>query len=126
MSKIGQLIEFNREDFFDGAVQADWFYDEEKRDRVSESYIFHGPKYFGVGKTDIKDTKHKLIDSISFVNAISEKISYDLESSRFVLTIAGYGAGKSHLSVAMGSIFSGHDKEIQKKYYQKLKLLSQA
>lgn len=122
MSKIGQIIEFNREEFFDGAVQSDWFYDVTKREKVAESYIFHGPKYFGVGENDIANTKHKLIDSISFVNSISEKISYDTDSSRFVLTIAGYGAGKSHLSVAMGAIFSGDDLQLQSKILKKIEV----
>lgn len=113
MAKIGQLIEFNKEAFFDGAIQADWFYNIDKRNSVAESYIFHGPKYFGLNENDISISKHKLIDTISFVNKIAEKIAYDSESSRFVLSIAGYGAGKSHLSVTMGSLFSGDNRELQ-------------
>ena len=120
MAKIGQLIEFNKEAFFDGAIQADWFYNIDKRNSVAESYIFHGPKYFGLNENDISISKHKLIDTISFVNKIAEKIAYDSESSRFVLSIAGYGAGKSHLSVTMGSLFSGDNRELQGKIISKI------
>ena len=120
MAKIGQLIQFNKEAFFDGAIQSDWFYNIEKRESVAESYIFHGPKYFGLNDKDISSSKHKLIDTISFVNKIAEKIAYDSESSRFVLSIAGYGAGKSHLSVTMGALFSGDNKELQTKIINKI------
>lgn len=120
MAKIGQLIQFNKEAFFDGAIQSDWFYNIEKRESVAESYIFHGPKYFGLNDKDVSSSKHKLIDTISFVNKIAEKISYDSESSRFVLSIAGYGAGKSHLSVTMGALFSGDNKGLQAKIINKI------
>lgn len=120
MAKIGQLIEFNKEAFFDGAIQADWFYNLDKRDNVAESYIFHGPKYFGLNENDISTSNHKLIDTVSFVNKIAGKIAYDYESSRFVLSIAGYGAGKSHLSVTMGALFSGDNKELQGKIINKI------
>lgn len=120
MAKIGELIQFNREAFFDGAIQADWFYNVEKRDKVADSYIFHGPKYFGVNESDISTSKHKLIDTISFANKIAEKIAYDSDSSRFVLSIAGYGAGKSHLSVTMGSLFSGDNRQLQEQIINKI------
>lgn len=113
MTRIGELVEFNKEDFFDGAIQADWFYDLERRNKVANSYIFHGPKYFGLREGDIKKTDHKLIDTATFVKKISDKIIYDLDSSRFILTIAGYGAGKSHLAVTMGGLFSGDNRILQ-------------
>lgn len=113
MAKIKELLKFKKESFFDGAVQADWFYEISMQENVSSSYIFHGPKYFGVSEKDINLKNHKLIDTVSFVNQISDKLYNDNKSSRFILTIAGYGAGKSHLAVTMASLFSGNDKKVQ-------------
>lgn len=109
--KINKILSFKKENIFDGAVQIDWFYDEKLRDIVSSSYIFHGPKYFGLSKEDIKANKHKLIDTASFIKNIADKIYLDDSSNRFMLTIAGYGAGKSHLGVTMASLFSGNDEK---------------
>jgi 23S rRNA maturation mini-RNase III len=120
MTKIKEIIKFNKEDFFDGAIQADWFYNLEKRDKVANSYIFHGPKYFGLKDSDIKKTDHRLIDTATFANKISEKVAYDLDSSRFILTIAGYGAGKSHLAVTIGSLFSGDNRKLQEEILYKI------
>lgn len=121
MTRISDLVDIKKDTFFNGAVQAEWFYDENKRKATSESYIFHGPKYYGVSKSDIKTSNHKLYDTASFVETIYNKIYTDSESSRFALTIAGYGAGKSHLSVTMASLFSGVDLSLQKKILNNIK-----
>ncbi|MGL4450103.1 MAG: hypothetical protein ACRCTZ_02790 [Sarcina sp.] len=109
MTKIKDLVSIKKDAFFNGAVQAEWFYDEAKRKKVSESYIFHGPKYYGVSKADIKSDNYKLTDTITFTNNIYDKLYNNLDTSRFMLTIAGYGAGKSHLSLALASLLSNVD-----------------
>ncbi|MBS6022528.1 MAG: hypothetical protein KIB00_00445 [Paeniclostridium sordellii] len=111
--EIKNILSFKKENIFDGAVQIDWFYDQNLRGTVASSYIFHGPKYFGLSNEDIQSNKHKLIDTASFIKKISEKVYLDDSSNRFMLTIAGYGAGKSHLGVTMASLFSGNDIEIK-------------
>ncbi len=111
--EIKNILKFKKENIFDGAVQIDWFYDQKLRNTVASSYIFHGPKYFGLTNEDVKANKHKLIDTASFIKNISNKIYLDNSSNRFMLTIAGYGAGKSHLGVAMASLFSGDDIEVR-------------
>ena len=54
--KLGEILEFKRELYFEGAVQADWFYDREKAVRVAENFVFHGSDYFG-GEDDQRDRK---------------------------------------------------------------------
>ena len=41
------------------------------------------------------------------------KRASETETNRFCMTIAGYGTGKSHLSVALASLLSGHDDELR-------------
>lgn len=112
MARIGELIEIKKDSFFNGAVQAEWFYNSNKRDDVAKSYIFHGPKYYGVSQKDITSSNHKLCDTVTFTKAIYNKIYKETNSNRFVLTIAGYGAGKSHLTLALATLMSNiNDKE---------------
>ena len=40
--KLGNVIEFRKDLYFDGAVQADWFYDQKKAAKVAENFVFHG------------------------------------------------------------------------------------
>ena len=107
--QLKDILSFKKESFFNGAVQADWFYDEEKSKIVSESYVFHGTKYFGVHESDVDTSNHSLIDTVSFAKTIMNKLYEDKDSSRFMLTIAGYGAGKSHLAVTLGNLISRHN-----------------
>ena len=111
--QVKDLVDIKKDNFFNGAVQAEWFYNETKRDIVAKSYIFHGPKYYGVSSKDIGKSNHKLCDTASFTNILYNKI-YNDTSSRFALTIAGYGAGKSHLSLALATLLSGVNKSAQK------------
>ena len=33
--------------------QVKWFYDNNRRKAVAESYIFHGPKYYGISSNEV-------------------------------------------------------------------------
>lgn len=121
--RINELVDIKKDSFFNGAVQAEWFYDEERRRKVSESYIFHGPKYYGISKNDINTTEHKLCDTITFTKTIYEKIHSNEESSRFLMTIAGYGAGKSHLSLTLATLLSGVDNYAKQNILENIKLV---
>lgn len=123
--RLKDLLFFRNEYFFNGAVQADWFYDVVKVRQVAGSYIFHGPKYFGVSEGDVGTSKHKLIDTISFTEMVANKLYKDKDSKRFVLTIAGYGSGKSHLSVALASLFSGHDEKLRQNVLDRVKTVDE-
>ena len=104
--QVRDLVRFGKERYFNGAVQTEWFYDYDRVKAVSESYVYHGPKYFGVSSSDVNLGGHKLIDTASFALNIAEKLNTESPDNSFVLTIAGYGAGKSHLAVSMASLFS--------------------
>ena len=98
--KLGNVIEFRKDLYFDGAVQADWFYDQKKAAKVAENFVFHGKDYFGA------DEKKDSIDTISLVMELAGKIGKSGSNPRS-LAIADYGTGKSHLAVTMAQLFSG-------------------
>lgn len=109
-TKIGDIVGFKEELFFDGAVQADWFYEKEKASLVAKNYVFHGSEFFGFSQNEI--TEKNIIDTISFTNFIIEKIySDDAGINPFTLAIAGYGSGKSHLAVTLASLLSNFDAD---------------
>lgn len=39
--KISDLVYFDKERYFQGAIQADWFYDQSKMHSIASSYVFH-------------------------------------------------------------------------------------
>ena len=99
--RIGDIIAFRKDLYFEGAVQADWFYVPEKSAKVAENFVFHGKDYYGVESK----TKNKTIDTISLVKTLAEK--FEDSSNPLSLAIADYGTGKSHLAVTLGQLFSG-------------------
>ena len=110
--QICDLIKFDRESYFGGAVQANWFYESDKVRAITGSYVFHGPKYHGVNEEDTTDRRYKLHDTASYALELFKKIQ-SVETNRFNMTIAGYGTGKSHLAVTLAALFSGHDNTLR-------------
>ena len=110
--QIKDILKFNKEKYFGGAVQANWFYNTDKVIAISGSYVFHGPKYHGVSQQEWQNTSYKLNDTATYAMKLVKRAS-ETESNRFCMTIAGYGTGKSHLSVALASLLSGHDEELR-------------
>lgn len=106
--KINDILAFNKERYFNGAIQAEWFYDPHLSFEIGSSYVFHGPRYYGVSSQDVQAGEHKLMDTVSFTSMISDRIT-GRNDNGFVMTIAGYGTGKSHLAVTLGKLFSGDD-----------------
>lgn len=98
--RLGDIIEFRKDLYFEGAVQADWFYDREKAAKVAENFVFHSKDYFGV------EAKKDSIDTVSLVMALAAKFGKESENPRS-LAIADYGTGKSHLAVTLAVLFSG-------------------
>lgn len=103
---VRDIVSFSKDNFYNGAVQTEWFYDSSKRNAIAESYVFHGPKYYGVSQSDVRTEKHKLIDTASFAQKLTDKLYSDKPDNCFVMNIAGYGTGKSHLAVCLGTLFS--------------------
>ena len=110
MAKLSEIIGVRDDVVFGGAVQVDWFY-QDKAKIISDNFVFHGPDYFGVTENDIEFSEHKLMDTCSYVKLISEKLVNDVGNS-LILTIAGYGTGKSHLAVTLGKLFENKDPKI--------------
>ncbi len=108
--RVSDIVFFNREKYYNGAIQTEWFYEKRKLEDISKCYIFHGPKYFGVSSKDIVSSDHRLIDTASFAKVITDKLYGEKKTNEFALTIAGYGTGKSHLAVTLGGLFSGDEK----------------
>lgn len=107
--RVRDIVRFNNERCFNGAVQTEWYYDPNRVTSVAESYVFHGPKYFGVSDKDQDLGGHRLIDTASFALNLADKLYSEKPSNSFLMTIAGYGAGKSHLAVSLAALFSGDE-----------------
>ena len=103
--ELGKVIEFRKDLYFEGAVQADWFYNPEKASKVAENFVFHGKQYFS-GDEQSSGNRRR-IDTISLVEELATKMN-DEHSNALTLAIADYGTGKSHLAVTLGQILSGN------------------
>ncbi|SDY00536.1 hypothetical protein SAMN05421644_1242 [Allochromatium warmingii] len=116
--KIGDLVCFHQEHFFEGAVQLRWIQDRpEQAQHAACAYVFHGPRYHGAGEAEQEgiSVSHRLKDSASFVGDLLDSILSGLagaECNPYLLAVAGYGAGKSHLATAIASLLSAPDSAI--------------
>lgn len=104
--RIGEIIGFREDLFFEGAVQVDWFYNQLKAAKVADSFVFHASEYFGVSD---EQSGSKMTDTVSFFKTIAGKIEDDQRGNPFTLAIAEYGTGKSHLAVTLAQVLSGKD-----------------
>ena len=95
---LQDVIEFRKDLFFDGAVQADWFYSPKKAKIVSESYVFHGNDNIAIHNDHLS--------TIELISELSGKINKN-DKNPMSMVISDYGTGKSHLVVTMAQILSG-------------------
>ncbi|BAU58043.1 hypothetical protein HH1059_13340 [Halorhodospira halochloris] len=108
--RVGELVSFNDEDFFEGAVQLSWVYKNPAKAREAASaFVFHGPRYHGADDAAQEglEEQHRLKDSASVVNDLVESILAGRrgeERNPFWLAVAGYGSGKSHLASAIATL----------------------
>ena len=105
MAQLNDLVIFRDDLYFEGAVQADWFYQSRQVEAVSKSFVFHGPKNHAVSQNDFGG--HGLLDTASFALHLAQKMEDPDEYNALTLAIAGYGTGKSHLAVTLSTLFSG-------------------
>lgn len=105
MLKLSDVIQFREDRLFHGAVSLDWLWTNPELSRAAtEAYIFHGPSYHGVDQQDVGTAHgHRLQDTATFTSSILRRC-HGLEEEPFTLAIAGYGTGKSHLSLAMANL----------------------
>jgi hypothetical protein len=108
--KIGEIVNFQSENFFEGAVQLRWANDRpEQAKKAAEAFIFHGPRYHAASdaESDGIEGGYRLKDSASFVSDLLSSVHAGLEEKEvnpYWLVVAGYGAGKSHLALTCASL----------------------
>jgi hypothetical protein len=119
--KVGELVSFHTENFFEGAVQLRWV-DERpgQAEKAANAFVFHGPRYHAVGnaESDGIDGDYRLKDSVSFVRDLLDSIHAGLkgeEVNPYWLVVAGYGSGKSHLALTSATLLGNPHGETSKK-----------
>lgn len=105
--KLQELVKFNQQGFFEGAVQLGWFQNRvDQANIAANTFIFHGPQYHGVindqDQHTLKDTATILVELIESL----AKAQQGREDNPYWLATAGYGAGKSHLAVTIATLLS--------------------
>ncbi len=116
--RIGELIQFESELFFEGAVQLRWLDAQpERAKQAASNFVFHGPRYHGVDSTnlDVSVRDYPLIDTASFVknliSLLSNSDSLDEKNSLW-LAVAGYGSGKSHLAITIAELLQSPESDV--------------
>ena len=110
--KIGDLVSFHSENFFEGAVQLRWVTDRpEQAKQAANAFVFHGPRYHGAtdAETDGIAGGYQLKDSASFVHELLGSMRGGLrgeEHNPYWLVVAGYGSGKSHLALTCATLLA--------------------
>jgi len=102
---IGDIVRFQDERLFEGAVNLDWLNDNpERAEQAAAAFVFHGPTYHGVTQEEIgSDHGHRLQDTAGFTHSIVRSCM-GLSEKPFTLAIAGYGTGKSHLALTLAGL----------------------
>ena len=110
--KIGDLVSFHSENFFEGAVQLRWVTDRpEQAKQAANAFVFHGPHYHGAADAEADGIAggYRLKDSASFVHELLGSIQGGLrgeEHNPYWLVVAGYGSGKSHLALTCATLLA--------------------
>lgn len=107
MKKLSDIVSFNEELFFNGAVKIGWFESDKEKSHIAAShFVFHGPEYHGVSSGDYYEAqKYALIDTATFTHNIIANITSESDKQNpFALAIAGYGTGKSHLGLTLSML----------------------
>lgn len=121
--KLADLISFRSDLLFNGAVQIGWLEsDLSQANKAAEHYIFHGPDYHGVSQSDFEDTTHKLVDTSYFTLDILERLNGKSKEWPFVLAIAGYGTGKSHLGLTLATLLSEPNSNLANKITENINM----
>lgn len=102
---LDDIVQFRGDRLFNGAVNLDWLHKDEARSNLAaNAFVFHGPAYHGVSQADVGESHgHQLQDTARFTESIIKRC-YGLEDQPFTLAIAGYGTGKSHLALTLGTL----------------------
>lgn len=124
--RIGDVVRFQEEHFFNGAVQLGWVRQQPAlAAEVAGTFVFHGPRYHGTsdGNRGELASAYRLKDTASFVLDLlrtTEAAHCGREVNPFWLAIAGYGSGKSHLSVTLAELLMAPDGPVAEKIMARL------
>lgn len=116
--KIGELVSFHQENFFEGAVQLRWVTERPAQaEQAAKAFVFHGPRYHGAGKAETEgiDKDYVLKDSVSFVNDLLTSLVGGIngeDHNPYWMVVAGYGSGKSHLALTCASLLGDPSGEL--------------
>ena len=120
MATLNDLVTFDISQLFNGAVDVDWLTnDNAKAVKAAQSFVFHGPTYHAVAQEEVAGTGHKLVDTATFAWKTVSGLTTGHSNNPFVLAIAGFGSGKSHLAVTLAGLLSSTD-ELQTKILQNI------
>lgn len=75
--KIGSLVRFNDERFFEGAVQLRWVQDRwPQAQQAASAFVFHGPRYHGAAEAELDGIErgYRLKDTASVVADLLDSI----------------------------------------------------
>ncbi len=105
--KFKEVVEFRSAKLFNGAIDIDCYLkDRAKSIEVAEAFIFHGSKYHEKNNNTISAiNKNELTDTISMSKIIIDAVNSKHNS--MLLSIAGFGAGKSHFAVTIANLLNG-------------------
>lgn len=99
---IGDIIHFNGDKLFEGAVDASWYYSDQRRSKAAaKAFVFHGPRYHGVHKGS--SLAMQKTDTATFCRDTLNRVCRE-NSDPFVLVHSGYGTGKSHLILTLSEL----------------------
>jgi len=102
---LSEAVSFRKDLFFDGAVQINWFEEDEVLSaKAAKHFIFHGPDYHGVVGDEYEGSEFKLVDTAFFTEDLLKRVHGEIDDEPFMLAIAGYGTGKSHLGLTLASL----------------------
>lgn len=110
--RIGDVVRFQEEHFFNGAVQLGWVRQQPTlAAEVASTFVFHGPRYHGTSEGNRGElaSTYRLKDTASFVLDLlrtTDAAHRGQDVNPFLLAIAGYGSGKSHLSVTLAQLLT--------------------
>lgn len=131
MMKVSDVVRFRSDLFFEGAVQLLWT--DQNVNRANEAagaFVFHGPRYHGVGKDTGTDEAYRLTDTATLAADLVNRIVGDPEEHEsgnpFSLAIAGYGSGKSHFAVALTQLLRHPHSELSERIIANLALADSA
>jgi len=124
--KIGELVSFHKEHFFEGAVQLRWIEERPSQAQsAAEAFVFHGPRYHGASdaESDGIEGGYRLKDSASFVQDLLYSLHAGLRGedvNPYWLVVAGYGSGKSHLALTSATLLGNPKSSLSEKIVERI------